>query len=279
MTEDDARSRAIARWSLANLVRIAETATSFVYRADRAGEPVALKCFKPDGMDEMQGVLLLEWLDGDGAVRIYGSAEDMVLMEWLDGAPASALVHAGNDTGATAILAEVLARLHAPRANPPAPLESLRDRFVPLLSAAPSRWPEAHRDAVACAVAHAVHLLDTAPPAIPLHGDFHHDNVIASPRGWCAIDPKGVLGDPAYDLANVFRNPWGAEEMAGSPTTIARRAATFSERLGLRKDRLLGWAAAHCALSTCWSMDVGNPIDADLALLPGLLAAARAVSS
>ena len=117
-------------------------------------------------------------------------------------------------------------------------------------------------------------LLATSTPPQPLHGDLHHDNVLNSPRGWLAIDPKGVLGDPDYEPANAFRNPDCAGDLILHPDRIARLANRFAHRLGHPRDRLLGWAAAHCALSICWSREDGLDPTEDLSLLPILLKAA-----
>ena len=116
---------------------------------------------------------------------------------------------------------------------------------------------------------------DPARPSaiVPLHGDLHHDNIISSDRGWLAIDPKGLLGDPAYETANVFINPERADKIASDPKRIAARADILSQRLGYNRKRILGWAAAHAALSACWDLADGNAITGQLACLPNLLSA------
>jgi streptomycin 6-kinase len=46
--------------------------------------------------------------------------------------------------------------------------------------------------------------LATSPPAFVLHGDFHRGNVLASARlGWGAVDPCPLVGDPAFDAADL----------------------------------------------------------------------------
>ena len=115
-------------------------------------------------------------------------------------------------------------------------------------------------------------LLDSPVPLVALHGDLHHDNILASPRGWLAIDPKGVWGDLAYEPANAFRNPEGLGDRLFDPARIRHIALGFSQGLGLPPYRLLGWAAAHCALSTVWSREAGQDISDDLRLLALLLA-------
>jgi streptomycin 6-kinase len=106
---------------------------------------------------------------------------------------------------------------------------------------------------------------------VPLHGDFHHDNVVGSRRGWLAIDPKGVLGDRHYDVSNIFRNPNGAGELAQQPDRIDGLADLFTARLGLDRKRTLQWATAHCALSECWNREQGDEFDFNLTMLPLLL--------
>jgi len=48
---------------------------------------------------------------------------------------------------------------------------------------------------------------------VPLHGDLHFRNVLFDGAEWRLIDPKGVMGPPAYDLANLFINPWDRPEI------------------------------------------------------------------
>ena len=40
-----------------------------------------------------------------------------------------------------------------------------------------------------------------------VHGDFHHHNILASERGYLAIDPKPMLGEPEYDVPSFLWNP------------------------------------------------------------------------
>ena len=40
-----------------------------------------------------------------------------------------------------------------------------------------------------------------------VHGDFHHHNILASARGYLAIDPQPFLGEPEYDVVPFLWNP------------------------------------------------------------------------
>ena len=269
---DAGLARAQRRWSLTAPEPVSETPTSTIWKVLCAdGTPAALKLLKPYGADEMRGAAYLDWCGGDGAVRLIAAADRAMLLEWLPGRTLAAEA-AGRDDDATEILADVIAVLHRPRIGVAAGLLPLADRMAPLLDARPAAWPMPQRAAAGRAAALARELLADGP-ALPLHGDLHHDNVLASRRGWVAIDPKGVSGDPAYDLANCFRNPHDAPDTARDPDRIDRMAARFAVRLGHPRRRILAWAAAHAALSMIWNRAAGGSVEFDLAMLNRLLLA------
>jgi streptomycin 6-kinase len=95
----------------------------------------------------------------------------------------------------------------------------------------------------------------------PLHGDLHHDNIMYGPRGWLAIDPKGVYGDPAFDAANVFYNPLDRDDLCLDPARIASMAEVFARVLRQSPRRLLDYAIAYGCLSAAWHAGDANRQD------------------
>lgn len=272
---ETALSRAMIRWSLTKSTPVAETATSWIFRVEQNGRNfAALKILKPlAAAEERRGAMLMNWYGGEGAATIFDMHGDTIFMEWLDGGTLGDPVRAGKDDEGTIAIATVIASLHRPRADAPEGLEPLRDRFQVLFDTDVRTWPHTARDLYARANGIALKLFDRPSAQIPLHGDMHHDNVLSSDRGWLAIDPKGLIGDPAYDLANIFINPKGAAHLATDPRRIAARADILSARLNYSRKRILGWAAAHAALSACWELVEGRSITHQLACLPHLLSA------
>ena len=272
---ETALSRAMIRWSLTKSTPVAETATSWIFRVEQNGRNfAALKILKPlAAVEERRGAMLMNWYGGEGAATIFDMHGDTIFMEWLDGGTLGDPVRAGKDDEGTIAIATIIASLHRPRANTPDGLEPLRDRFQILFDTDVRTWPHTARDLYARSCGIALKLFDRPSAQIPLHGDMHHDNVLSSDRGWLAIDPKGLICDPAYDLANVFINPKGAAHLATDPRRIAARADILSQRLDYPRKRLLGWAAAHAALSACWELREGRSITHQLACLPHLLSA------
>jgi streptomycin 6-kinase len=259
----------LARWHLSNPIKIAHTASSTVWMVQRAdGQPAVLKLLHPGEADEARGADYLQSLNGQGAVQVYARDGNAILMEFCPGPPLGDLARSGKDIEADDILCDVILKLHGASA-PVSELQPLEIRFAPLTT--PALTGE-----LATAADIARTLLATPVPPVALHGDLHHDNILDTPRGWLAIDPKGVAGDPAYETANAFRNPEGAGALIFDPDRIALLAQRFSQRLDQPRPRLLAWAAAHCALSIVWSREDGKDCSDDLRLLPILLASAAA---
>lgn len=272
---ETALSRAMIRWSLTKSTPVAETPTSWIFRVEQNGRNfAALKILKPDNaFEERRGSMLLNWYGGEGAATVFDMHGDTIFLEWLDGGTLGEPARAGKDDEATIAIATLVANLHRPRADAPEILQPLRERFQTLFDTDVRVWPHTARDLYARASGIAFKLFDRPSAQIPLHGDLHHDNILSSDRGWLAIDPKGLVGDPAYETANVFINPERGDHIAADPRRVAARADILAERLGYPRKRILGWAAAHAALSACWDLAEGKPITGQLACLPHLLSA------
>jgi streptomycin 6-kinase len=89
-----------------------------------------------------------------------------------------------------------------------------------------------------------------------VHGDLNPGNILAAgERGWLAIDPKPLRGDPAYDL-------WPLLEQIDDPFAHPDPAAVLRERVGLvaglvglDAERVAAWGFARCTESALWFWD------------------------
>jgi streptomycin 6-kinase len=98
-------------------------------------------------------------------------------------------------------------------------------------------------DLVEHAVRLAGELAASQPEQVLLHGDFHPSNVLAAARQpWLAIDPKPIVGEPAYDLAQWLGNCVEAAAASADPVAaIRRQIQQFSQLLNLDPARIAGW--------------------------------------
>jgi streptomycin 6-kinase len=95
-----------------------------------------------------------------------------------------------------------------------------------------------------------------AEPAL-LHGDLHHDNILSAERQpWLALDPKGVVGEPAYEVGALLRNPLPQLlEMPQPGRIMARRVDQLAEALEIDRARIRGWGLAQAVLSAWWVIE------------------------
>jgi streptomycin 6-kinase len=218
----------------------------------RQGETKAmLKLPRVD--EERLGGLLMSYWNGDGAAFVLAEHEGVLLLERATG-PASLaqMAENGSDDEAARIVCAVAARLHAPRPNPPRSLVPLETWFREIEPAA------ARHGGILIESAKAARELLAQPQDIAvLHGDLHHGNVLDfSPRGWLAIDPKGLVGERGFDFANLFCNP--TERLVADPKRLSRLATVISEASNLDRQRLLKWVIAYAGLSAAWTLEDGG---------------------
>ncbi len=101
-------------------------------------------------------------------------------------------------------------------------------------------------------------LLATAPKSVLLHGDLHHDNILQNGSEWVVIDPKGVIGDPSFEVAAFIRNPIPELlDCENALSLIRTRINEFSKILGFDKQRIQGWCFVEAVLSYTWALEDG----------------------
>ncbi|TIN07040.1 aminoglycoside phosphotransferase family protein [Mesorhizobium sp.] len=253
------------RWKVDAPELIAETFSSRIWKVVREdGSPAIVKALKAfdDIEDELRGAHFLAWRRGEGAVRLLGRDGHCMLLEYAGETLLSQVLAEQGDNAATAIAAEVMARLFSPSDHPAPPdLQPLRVRFSSLFNKAKIDRDAGEKSFYVEAAATAERLLANPVEVLPLHGGLHHDNIMLGARGWLAIDPKGVLGDPGFDAANMFYNPLDRDDLCRDPRRIADMAEIFARTLGQTPPAILDHAIAYGCLSASWHHEDGNAVE------------------
>jgi streptomycin 6-kinase len=231
---------------------VVRTQDSVVAFGRRGEAHVVLKVVERTG-NEWRAGEVLDAFDGRGVVRGLEHGEGAVLLERLrPGRPLAS--EPIDDDEATTILADVIGRMSPGPAPGDAPtVEAWGASFERYLAS--GGW-EIPRDLVEEARKAYLDLCVTQALPRLLHGDLHHHNVLLdSQRGWLAIDPKGVVGEPAYEVGAALRNPCDRPELFAAPETIRRRADRYTRELRLDGGRVLGWAFAQAVLAAIWEIE------------------------
>lgn len=268
----------LARWGASEAALIADTPTSRVIRVQLAdGGTAVIKDLKQIGVeDELRGASFLAWREGHGCARLLAREGSTLLIE--DAGEYSVLDHLNErgDEAATWVLAEAISALHAPLPRPaPLDLQPLAEQFASLLAKADADRALGVDSLFVEAAGVARALLDDQRDVRPLHGDLHHENLLLGERGWLAIDPKGLLGDPVYDAANLFYNPVDRDDLRRNEGRIGSMASLLARAFDRDVATVLRYALAHACLSASWHVEDGNAAKADRSL--GVAAAVRSV--
>ncbi len=208
---------------------------------------------------------------GRGIVRLLDADSDrgLLLLERIR--PGTPLVELDDDEAATAIAADLMRELWRP--VPPAHsfptvadwavgMQRLRARYDGGTGPLPLALVEIAEERFAT-------LLSSAAEPVLLHGDLHHWNILRSERRpWLALDPKGVIGEPAYEVGALLRNPMPQLLRLPNPRrTLARRVDQLAERLSFDRARLFAWGMAQAVLSAWWMIeDHGSGWEASIAV-------------
>lgn len=277
---------AASRWGLTDIQPVSNLSYNFVAFATKPrpapfaleGESLVLKLGVPN-RELTSEIAALRLYAGRGACRLLDADAEkgMLLLERLQ--PGRTLAALADDDRATRIAAEVMKHLWE-RSNDFSrshTTEVVTTNFIVL-----EDWFEGFRrlrqrfnggtgplpkGLVETAEALSSELLSENKDKALLHGDFHHFNVLASARGWLAIDPKGVIGPRGYETGPFLINPMPDFLNGNRPRVrTERRIAILSEILGLEKERIRAWAFCHAVLSAWWSIEDNDPDEGKYAL-------------
>ena len=222
------------------------------------GTRAALKLSFPEDKEFKTEAEALRLFDGRGSARLLRldlEAGAMLLETCEPGTPLTAVE---DDEEATSIAAGVMGELWCPVA-PEHPFPSVADwakgfdRLRQRYEGGTGPMPEA---LVARAEALFAELVASQTETLLLHGDLHHENILsAGRRPWLAIDPKGVVGEPAYDTAALLHNPVELLREPEPGRLLQRRIDLLSDRLNLDRARVHGWGLAQAVLAAYWGLE------------------------
>jgi streptomycin 6-kinase len=247
------------RWSLALMPPLPNLTYNYVAPAIGAdGRELVLKLGVPN-RELLTEIAALRLFDGCGCVQLVAADPERgaLLLERLR--PGTPLATVEDDEAATSLAVGVMRQLWRP-APPEHPFRSvadwaaglgrLRARFNGTSGPLPERLVERAGSLFEGLVA-------SQDEPVLLHGDLHHGNILAAERQpWLAIDPKGVIGEPAYEAGSLLRNPFPQLLTGPDPSgRLARRVRQMAAELGFAVERLVGWGLAQAVLAAWWCIE------------------------
>ncbi|WP_162005624.1 aminoglycoside phosphotransferase family protein [Dictyobacter vulcani] len=244
-----------ARWNL-TIEQPFNLSFNYVAPARRAdGTAVVIKVCLPSDEFALQHAAL-RICNGHGMVRLldYHEEDETMLLERLE--PGVMLSTVEDDEEAFSQAAAVMRQIRHPvPAQHPFPtiqdwgraLATARASYAQNSSPIPSKLLDE-----ACVLF--AELAASQTELVVLHGDLHQENILSAERApWLAIDPKGVIGEPAYETGSLLRNELQRVFDAPQPLRVmARRVDQLAAELDCKRERIRGWALSQAVLSVLW---------------------------
>lgn len=240
-------AREVAReWHLTLGPRIESGRYSYVAPA---GENI-LKVIPPDDKSASQQAEVLQFWDGDGAVRLlrHDPRRRALLLERL--VPGTEASGVSEDEGIAAAIAA------GRRIWRPAP----RGVTYPSIRDDVTRWLPDEATFELVPAARRAYSTMTPRHDTVLHADLHHHNILLRGTEWVVIDPKPMVGEPEYDIPPFLWNPLGSKS---TRERTERRIRAFADA-GLDGDRIRKWAIVRGVMLGLPSAP-GRRIEADRA--------------
>ncbi|MFD6390816.1 aminoglycoside phosphotransferase family protein [Nocardia sp. NPDC060259] len=199
--------------------------------------------------------------NGRGAVHIYDRDDERFAM-LLERAGRGTLADVTDFDQAVSTLGQLSRRLAV---EAPAGLPRLGDLVAEweseILSTAAELGDPLPRRALDAAIATLRELGPDQPDTL-VHGDLHDANVLPGGREpWLAIDPKGYVGDRAYDTITVIRSIRFAPLLfAPDPEPgLSRGLDLFCDAADIDRDRARRWAHVRAIKAALWGRRHHDP--------------------
>lgn len=225
-----------------------------VRRSD--GSAAALKVSYPHPGNVHEPDAFAAWR-GRGAVLLHERDDErfaMLLERAGASSPTSTLAEVEDGDEILAVAGRLGRRLAVPA---PPGLPRLRDRagaWEEELRKDAAELAHALPPSVVAAAAATVRELGAVQPDILIHGDLHPGNILRADREpWLAVDPKGYVGDPAYDGGTLLKSRalalLGADDLRAA---VDRALDVFVEAAELDRERVRRWAQLHAVQAAFW---------------------------
>lgn len=119
------------------------------------------------------------------------------------------------------------------------------------------------RDLVVSALDELEELAGTGISSSLLHGDLNPGNVLRSGDAWMVVDPKPLVGDPAFDLWPLAAQLGVSSHTTDAEAHLREKIAVVSEAAGQDPSRVARWGAARTGLNVSWYLADGDQSSAE----------------
>lgn len=242
-----------ATYGLSNLKPVNNLSYNYVLSGFQDSQPIILKLgLDIDGFKREAAALMA--FSGFGVVQVFSENAGLLLLECAVPGVSLKSYFPENDDKAIKITANVIKRLQ----KAPIPRANAFPHIKDWLTALDKDWNISEKY-LQKARRLRDHLLQTGIKEVLLHGDLHHDNILQNGDDWLVIDPKGIIGEPVYEVAAFIRNP--IPELLNHDDALSiihNRISRFAEIFELPSQRIFDWCFVQAVLAWVWALEDGG---------------------
>jgi len=254
----------VDHWSLTSLIPISDLTFNYVIKATyNNNQPVVLKIgFDADAIiSEKQA---LAHFDGNASIRLidYNKKYNALLLQQAIPGTSLKSLYPVNDKFVIDCYVDTMLKL----LNKPLPkthsFPHIRDWLKAIDECRSDLLP---KHLLEKAIYLKNTLLASMKTEVLLHGDLHHDNILKNGNTWLTIDPKGVVGEPEFDVAafDFIHNSELTNDLDIKKLLLAR-IELIAKESNLSVERIEHWVFVRLVLSIAWSVE--DNTDSSLAI-------------
>lgn len=100
------------------------------------------------------------------------------------------------------------------------------------------------------------------PRQMLLHGDLHHGNILLNHSGnYTIIDPKGVIGDPVFDISRFILNEFGDTLSSDLYKEIEEVISAIAKKLDIPKKIVKCCLYVETTIWLCDDLEKGSSLE------------------
>jgi len=244
-----------ADWKLNHIVPVDNMTFNYVARANtNVNQPVILKisCDEKSISHEIQA---LKYFDGSGSIQLIALNEKyhaLLLQQAIPGTTLKSLYPSQVEYVMDRYI-DTMRKLHDKRLSNNDNYRHISDWLMAIDNLKNHSCPS---HLVKKAIALKNELLASMTIEIFLHGDLHHDNILKDGDHWLAIDPKGIVGEPEFEIAAFdFMYINELANMDDVKSIFEARVKLLAQKAHLNPQRIKGWVFVRLILMAAWHVE------------------------
>ena len=249
-----------AHWQLRDVTPVDNMTFNYVAKAiSITHQPVILKisCDVKSIADERQALM---YFDGGGSIKLIDCSDEynaLLLQQTVTGETLKSLYPSRAEYVMEAYVG-VMKKLHDKHLPNKHEYRHIMDWLKALDKLTPEQVPTHILDR---AIELRDKLMVSMGPLVFLHGDLHHDNILRNGNEWLAIDPKGIVGEPEFEIAAFdFMYVNELANKSDAKNTFEARVNLLVQKTNLNPQRIKDWIFVRLILMAAWQVeDNGDP--------------------